>query len=144
MAVDASGGTYGSPRVHVELRERGWWVSKNTVAKTMAELGLAGRVKRRRRSLTRQGKRPVAPDLVRRKFTAPAPDVAWCGDMTEIPTGEGKLYLATVIDLHSRRLLSYAMDTHHDTRTRRRSLEHGRRDPRRGCCWRRVPHRPRQ
>ncbi|WKK26440.1 IS3 family transposase [Streptomyces olivoreticuli] len=112
---DASGGTYGSPRVHVELRERGWRVSKNTVAKTMAELGLAGRVKRRRRSLTRQGRRPVAPDLVRRKFTAPAPDVAWCGDMTEIVTGEGKLYLATVIDLHSRRLLGYAMDAHHNT-----------------------------
>ncbi|WP_107502561.1 IS3 family transposase [Streptomyces noursei] len=62
-----------------------------------------------------QGKRPVAPDLVRRKFTAPAPDVAWCGDMTEIPTDEGNLYLATVIDLHSRRLLGYAMDAHHDT-----------------------------
>ncbi|PNE42849.1 IS3 family transposase [Streptomyces noursei] len=81
----------------------------------MAELGLAGRVKKRRRSLPLQGKRPVAPDLVRRKFTAPAPDVAWCGDMTEIVTDEGKLYLATVIDLHSRRLLGYAMDARHDT-----------------------------
>ncbi|GAU71674.1 putative transposase [Streptomyces sp. NBRC 110611] len=112
---DRSGGTYGSPRVHCELRERGWRVSKNTVAKVMAELGLAGRVKRRRRSLTRQGRWPVAPDLVRRKFSAPAPDVAWCGDMTEIITDEGKLYLATVIDLHSRRLFGYAMDAHHDT-----------------------------
>ncbi|QHC26410.1 IS3 family transposase [Streptomyces sp. GS7] len=112
---DASGGTYGSPRVHIELRANGWRVSKNTVAKVMAELGLAGRVRKRRRSLTRQGRRPVAPDLVRRKFTAPAPDVAWCGDMTEVETGEGKLYLATVIDLHSRRLLGYAMDARHDT-----------------------------
>ncbi|MFE3654668.1 IS3 family transposase, partial [Streptomyces sp. NPDC059152] len=112
---DRSGGTYGSPRVHAELRERGWRVSKNTIAKLMAELGLAGRVKRRRRSLTRQGKRPVAPDLVQRDFTAQVPDVRWCGDMTEIDTGEGKLYLATVIDLHSRRLLGYAMDAHHDT-----------------------------
>ncbi|WP_257980972.1 IS3 family transposase [Streptomyces sp. CB02959] len=109
---DRSGGTYGSPRVHAELRERGWRVSKNTIAKLMAELGLAGRVKRRRRSLTRQGKRPVAPDLVQRDFTAQVPDVRWCGDMTEIDTGEGKLYLATVIDLHSRRLLGYAMDAH--------------------------------
>ncbi|MEU5307052.1 IS3 family transposase [Streptomyces noursei] len=114
-SFDASGGTYGSPRVHVELRERGWRVSKNTVATLMAELGLAGRVRKRRRSLTRQGKRPVAPDLVKRKFTAPAPDVAWYGDMTEIVTAEGKLYLATVIDLHSRLLLDYAMDAHHDT-----------------------------
>ncbi|WP_312631599.1 IS3 family transposase [Streptomyces noursei] len=53
--------------------------------------------------------------MVQRKFTAPAPDVAWCGDMTEIVTDEGKLYLATVIDLHSRRLLGYATDAHHDT-----------------------------
>ncbi|WP_180986036.1 IS3 family transposase [Streptomyces sp. CB02959] len=111
---DRSGGTYGSPRVHAELRERGWRVSKNTIAKLMAELGLAGRVKRRRRSLTRQGKRPVAPDLVQRDFTAQVPDVRWCGDMTEITTGEGKLYLATVIDLFSRRLLGYAMGTRHD------------------------------
>ncbi|MFJ4806743.1 DDE-type integrase/transposase/recombinase [Streptomyces murinus] len=57
---------------------------------------------------------------------APAPDVAWCGDMTEIVTDEGKLCLATVIDLHSRRLLGYAMDAHHDT-----ELEHGCGDPRR-------------
>ncbi|WP_433386258.1 DDE-type integrase/transposase/recombinase [Micromonospora sp. KLBMP9576] len=69
----------------------------------MAERGLVARAKRRRRGLTRQGKRPAAPDLIKRNFTAPAPDVAWCGDMTEIVTGEGKLYLATVIDLYSRR-----------------------------------------
>ncbi|MGW1077666.1 hypothetical protein [Streptomyces sp. NPDC002537] len=68
-------------------------MSKNTIAKMMAGLGLAGRVRKQRRSLTRQGRRLVAPDLVRRKFTAPAPDVAWCGDMTEIPTDEGKFYL---------------------------------------------------
>ncbi|MET8311534.1 DDE-type integrase/transposase/recombinase [Micromonospora sp. NPDC005173] len=72
------------------------------------------RAKRRRRGLTRQGKRPAAPDLIKRVFTAPAPDVAWCGDMTEIVTGEGKLYLATVIDLYSRRILGYAMGEHHD------------------------------
>jgi putative transposase len=111
---DASGGTYGSPRIGDELREQGWRVSDNTVAQLMAELGLVARVKRRRRGLTRQGKRPAAPDLIKRKFTAPAPDVAWCGDMTEIGTGEGKLYLATVIDLYSRRILGYAMGAHHD------------------------------
>lgn len=112
---DASGGTYGSPRVALELWAAGWRVSVNTVAKLMAELGLAGRpLPRRRRSLTRQGKRPAAPDLVQRRFTAPAPDVLWCGDMTEIVTGEGKLYLATVLDLYSRRMLGYAMSEHHD------------------------------
>ncbi|WP_199736904.1 MULTISPECIES: IS3 family transposase [Micromonospora] len=111
---DASGGTYGSPRVTQELRAAGWRVGENTVARLMAELGLAGRAPKRRRGLTRQGKRPAAPDLVRRQFTAPAPNVLWCGDMTEIVTGEGKLYLATVIDLFSRRLLGYAMSAHHD------------------------------
>ena len=111
---DASGGTYGSPRVTLELWAAGWQVGENTVAALMAQLGLAGRKPKRRRSLTKQGKRPVAPDRVDRKFSAPAPDVLWCGDMTEIVTDQGKLYLATVIDLFSRRLLGYAMSEHHD------------------------------
>ncbi|MFD1276139.1 DDE-type integrase/transposase/recombinase [Streptomyces kaempferi] len=86
----------------------------NTVARLMAELGLAGRKVRRRRGLTRPGKRPAFADFVRRGFTADAPDQVWCGNMTEITTGEGKLYLATVIDLFSRRLLGYAMGARHD------------------------------
>jgi len=111
---DASGGTYGSPRITLDLWEAGFQVSENTVAKLMAELGLAGRKPKRRRSLTKPGKRPAAPDRVRRQFTAVAPDVLWCGDLTEIETGEGKLYLATVLDLFSRRMLGYAMSEHHD------------------------------
>lgn len=105
----ASGGPYGSPRITRDLHEEGWRVSVNTVAARMAGLGLAGRPAARRRSLTRQGARPAASDLVGRQFTAVAPDVLWCGDVTEIVTGEGKLYLATVQDLFSRRLLGYAM-----------------------------------
>jgi transposase InsO family protein len=85
--LDDSGATYGSPPIGIELREQGWQVSDNTIALAIAELGLAGRVQRRRRGPTRPGKRPAAPDLVNRVFTAPAPDVAWCGDMTEIVTG---------------------------------------------------------
>ncbi|MFG2590332.1 DDE-type integrase/transposase/recombinase [Streptomyces sp. NPDC048438] len=69
---------------------------------------------RRRWSLTRPGKRPTAPDFVRRDFTAEEPDLVRCGYLTEIDTGEGKLYLATVIDLFSRRLLGYAMGDRHD------------------------------
>jgi transposase InsO family protein len=111
----ASGGTYGSPRITDDLREAGWTVSENTVAARMAELGLAGRAPKRRRSLTRQGKRPVARDLVRRVFTAVAPDVLWCGDVTQIDTDEGPLYLATTEDLFSRRMLGYAMSEHHDS-----------------------------
>lgn len=110
----ASGGTYGSPRITQDLRAEGWKLSENTVAKRMAELGLAGRRPKKPRSLTRQGKRPAAPDLVRRKFTAAAADVLWVGDVTMISTGEGPLYLASVEDLFSRRLLGYAMSEHHD------------------------------
>jgi transposase InsO family protein len=109
-----SGGTYGSPRITRDLREAGWVISENTVAARMAELGLAGRPPKRRRSLTRQGRRPVARDLVRRNFTAVAPDVLWCGDVTRIDTDEGPLYLATTEDLFSRRMLGHAMSEHHD------------------------------
>jgi putative transposase len=110
----ASGGTYGSPRITRDLQDAGWRISVNTVAARMAELGLAGRPPRRRRSLTRPGLRPAAPDLVRRNFTAVAPDVLWCGDVTQIDTAEGPLFLATVEDLFSRRMLGHAMSAHHD------------------------------
>ncbi|MEU6890144.1 IS3 family transposase [Streptomyces viridosporus] len=114
QVFEDSGGTYGSPKVWLVLVREGWRVSVSTVTRLMAELGLAGRKIRRRRGLTRPGKRPAAPDFVRRDFTADAPDQVWCGDMTESTTGEGKLYLATVIDLFSRRLLGYAMGERHD------------------------------
>ncbi|WP_369265100.1 IS3 family transposase [Streptomyces sp. R35] len=85
-----SGGTYGSPKIWIRLVRQGWRVSVNTVAKLMAELGLVARKVRRRRGLTRPGKRPAAADFVNRDFAAEAPDLVWCGDMTEIETGEGK------------------------------------------------------
>lgn len=108
-AFDASGKTYGSPRIRADLVAAGWRVSEKTVAKSMARQDLAGRAKKRRKGLTRPDKRKRPfPDLVKRDFAAPAPDVKWCGDITEIPTDEGKLYLATAIDLFSRRLLGYA------------------------------------
>jgi len=110
----ASRFTYGSPRVTADLWEAGWQVSVNTVAAIMAEHGWAGRERPRRRSLTRQGKHRAAPDLIGRQFTADAPDRAWCGDVTFIRTAEGPMYLATVIDLYSRRCLGYAMSAHHD------------------------------
>jgi putative transposase len=110
-------GTYGSPRVFEDLVEAGWEVSVNTVAASMARQGLQARCpKRKRRSLTRPDKAaaPIA-DLVGRDFTAEAINVKWCGDLTEIPTDEGKLYLATVEDLTSRRLAGFAVGEHHDT-----------------------------
>jgi putative transposase len=119
-SFDDSGGTpgtYGSPRVWEDLVEAGWRVSVNTVAVSMARQGLAGRgPKRKRRCLTRPdvAAAPI-PDLVKRDFTAERVDQRWCGDLTEIPTDEGKLYLATVLDLASRRLPGFAMSEHHDS-----------------------------
>lgn len=110
-------GTYGSPRVFEDLVEAGWKVSVNTVAASMVRQGLQGRSpKRKRRSLTRPDKAadPI-PDLVARDFDADEVDEKWCGDLTEIPTGEGKLYLGTVLDLASRRLPGFAMGDHHDS-----------------------------
>ncbi|MEV0689391.1 IS3 family transposase [Streptomyces sp. NPDC050388] len=114
QVFEDSGGTYGSPKVWLVLVREGRRVSVNTVARLMAELGLAGRKIRRRRGLTRHGKRPAAPDFVCHDFTADAPDRVWCGDMTEITTGEGKPCLATVIDLFSRRLPGCALGERHD------------------------------
>jgi putative transposase len=88
-------GTYGSPRVFEDLVEAGWRVSVNTVAASMARQGLAGRCpNRKRRSLTRpdQAAAPI-PDLVRRAFSAEAPDQRWCGDLTEIPTDSTYLWV---------------------------------------------------
>ncbi len=97
-------GKYGSPRITADLREAGWTVSKNTVAAVMRELGLAARRKKKRRSSTRPGKgRWRAPDLVKRDFPAQEINVKWYGDGTEICTDEGKLYLASVLDVASRR-----------------------------------------
>ena len=117
-------GTYGSPRITADLREMGWKVSPNTVAALMAEQGLVARRKRRRRGSTKADKSArKAPDLLRRDFTPrEAPNVAWVGDLTEIPTDEGKLHLASIIDLHSRRIPGFAMGIHHDAALARAAL----------------------
>lgn len=101
-------GKHGSPRLVWDLRDKGWTVSQKTVAASMRRQGLVARVIRRRPNTTRPDKtKKPFPDLLRRDFTAGAPNQKWCGDMTEIPVaGHGKLYLATVIDLYSRRLLA--------------------------------------
>jgi transposase InsO family protein len=117
-------GTYGSPRIVVDLREMGWRVSVNTVAALMAEEGLVARHTRRRRGTTKPDKsKRKAPDLLGRDFAPPQqPNVAWVGDLTEIRTDEGKLQLAAIIDLHSRRVPGFAMDVHHDAALARAAL----------------------
>ncbi len=114
-SFEESEATYGSPRVLEDLRQWGWAVSKKSVEASMARQGLVARPKRRFRSLTRPDKAaPPAPDLVGRDFSAAAINEKWCGDLTEIPTEEGKLYLAAVEDLASRRVPGFAIDDHHD------------------------------
>ena len=116
-------GTYGSPRITSDLREAGWRVSEKTVAKLMAELGLVSRPRRRRKHTTRPGKgRWRAPDLVRRDFTAHRVDQRWFADGTEVPTDEGKLYLASVLDICSRRVVGFALSEHHDADLAYRAL----------------------
>ncbi|SDU79473.1 Transposase InsO and inactivated derivatives [Jiangella alkaliphila] len=106
---------HGSPRIHADLREAGWTVGEKTVADSMKRQSLVARAKKRRKNTTRPDKRAIPfADLVNRDFTAEAPNCRWVGDMTEIPTDEGKLYLSTAIDLFSRRLLGYATSPHPD------------------------------
>ncbi len=108
-------GKYGSPRITADLRDEGWAVSKNTVAAVMREQGLAARRKKKRKSSTRPGKgRWQAPDLVKRDFPAQEINVKWYGDGTGICTGEGKLHLASVLDVASRRVPGFALSEHHD------------------------------
>ena len=108
-------GKYGSPRITADLRETGWRVSGNTVAALMREQHLAARQKKKRRATTRPGRgRWRAPDLVKRDFPAAQINRKWYGDGTEIPTGEGKLYLDSVLDMASRRVIGFALGAHHD------------------------------
>ena len=117
-------GTYGSPRITADLQALGWRVSENTVARLMAARRLVARPKRKRRSTTRQDRSArKAPDALGRDFTPPPrPDLRWCGDLTEIPTDEGRFYLAAVLDLHSRRCVGFALDAHHDAELARAAL----------------------
>ncbi len=108
-------GKYGSPRITADLREAGWRVSENTVAALMREMGLAARRKKKRKGTTRPARgRWRAPDLVKRDFPAQEINKKWYGDGTEIPTDEGKLYLASVLDMASRRVAGFAVGEHHD------------------------------
>jgi putative transposase len=110
-------GVYGSPRVWKALQAAGETVSQNMVAKVMRAQGLRGKVKRKfvPRTTDSAHAQPIAPNVLDRQFTADAPDRKWAGDITYIPTDEGWLYLAGVIDLHSRRLVGWSMADHLQT-----------------------------
>lgn len=111
---DDSEGTYGSPRVRAQLRSEGRAVSKKSVEASMARQGLIARPAKRRRSRRSDGDAAV-DDLIGRDFTAEAADLRWVGDFKEIPTGEGKVHLAAVMDLFSRRIVGFATSNSYPT-----------------------------
>jgi putative transposase len=108
-----SRGTYGSPRVHAELRRQGLHVGRKRVERLMRAAGLSGshRLRKRPTTLRLQGVR-VADDLVERSFVAERPDQLWLSDIKEIPTWQGKLYLASVLDCFSRRVAGWSLREH--------------------------------
>jgi putative transposase len=107
----ASKGTYGAPRLQIDLAEAGVRVGRKRVARLMRNAGLVG-VSRRKSTITtvRDGARQ-APDLVDRNFTADRPNLLWVADITYIPTWAGFLYLAVVLDVFSRRIVGWSMAT---------------------------------
>ena len=115
QAHQASKGRYGAPRVHAELRRRGHRHGKKRVARLMRCARLRGRAPRRWNKTTVPDPAAAArADLIRRDFTvnAAAVNTRWCGDITYIWTWEGWLYLATVIDIASRRVVGFALAEH--------------------------------
>jgi transposase InsO family protein len=104
-------GAYGWPRIWRQLRERGICVGKQRVQRLMQKHSIQARGKRRFRVLTSDSKHdlPIAPNVLDRKFSVGAPNQVWVGDLTYIPTEEGWLFLAVVIDLFSRKVVGWSM-----------------------------------
>jgi len=105
--------TYGSPRMHAWLRRLGYRVSRKRVARIMRINGWSGVCGRKKVRTTIVDKTArAASDLVGRDFNPPAPNITWAGDITYIPTAEGWLYLSTVLDLYSRRVIGWGLTDH--------------------------------
>lgn len=113
MEIHTAHRAYGAERTTRELKRQGFKVGRRRVARLMCEHGIAGITRRKRRNLTRPDKGAAAvPDLIRREFTAPMPGLKLIGDISCFRTGEGWLYLATVLDLCSKELIGYAIAPH--------------------------------
>ena len=118
--------TYGSPRVHAELRANGVRVGKKRVERLMRENGLEARRKRRFRKTTDSNHpHPIAPNVVARDFEAAAPNKTWVTDVTALWTSEGWLYLAAILDLFSRRVVAWAFSATNDTTLALQALQKG-------------------
>lgn len=108
-------GRYGSPRIYSELRDGQIKCSRKRVARLMREAGLCAKRKRRRVLTTkRDTTHPVAPNVLNREFRAEAPNRKWVSDITYIPTTQGWLYLAVILDLYSRMVVGWSMSSHCD------------------------------
>ena len=107
-------GRYGSPRLHVALRAEGRGVSRGRVERLMRQHGIRATASRRFRPVTTDSRHglPVAPNLIEQRFAASAPNQVWLADITYVPTGEGWLYLAAVLDLATRKVVGWAMRDH--------------------------------
>ncbi|GII89688.1 hypothetical protein Ssi03_76780 [Sphaerisporangium siamense] len=107
-------GTYGSPRMTAELRTAGMGVNHKRVERVMREYGIAGlRLRKRVRTTIPEPDAVPVPDLLQRDFTAQRPNIRYVGDITYLPVGGGRfLYLATVVDLYSRRLVGWSIADH--------------------------------
>ena len=109
---DHKKGRYGSPKITQELKDRGWKVGKNRVAKRMREMGLRSVIRRKYRVTTDSKHHfPVAPNLLERNFTADGPDKVWVSDITYLATNTGWLYLTVIIDLFSRMVVGWALSS---------------------------------
>jgi len=108
-------GVYGSPRIHADLKALGWRTSRKRVARLMQENGMDARRKPFHPITTRSNpKHAVAPNLLQQDFTAERPNEKWTGDITYIPTAQGWLYLAVILDVFSRRVIGWAMSARCD------------------------------
>jgi len=108
-------GRYGSPRLHAELHEQGQRISRKRVARLMREAERRAKGKRYRIVTTRRdSSHPVAPNLLQREFTATEPNQKWITDITYIPTAQGWLYLAVILDVYSRLVVGWSMSPNCD------------------------------
>lgn len=108
-------GRYGSPRIQSELKDQGRHIARKRVARLMREAELrAGRKRRRVQTTRRDSTHPVTPNVLNREFTAAAPNTKWVTDITSIPTAQGWLYLAVMLDLYSRAGVGWSMSANCD------------------------------
>jgi putative transposase len=116
---------YGSPRVHLDLaKTHGVFVSRKRVIRIMQQEGLRARVRKRFKCTTMSNHdQPIAPNLLAQEFKADHPNQRWVGDTTELVTGDGKLYLAAIVDLFSRFVVGWAVSAVNDRHLTLKALE---------------------